>query len=61
MTTVFAVMRLVGNKKLSLTDLVSKYYPEYDCNNKGNTTIGNLLQHNSGLPFDYPGSLPTTF
>ena len=25
-----------------------------------NTTIQNLLLHNAGLPFDYPGPLPET-
>lgn len=60
MATTFGVMSLVGSNLMKLTDLVTKYIPNYDTNRKGNTTIANLLLHNSGLKYDYPGPLPRT-
>ena len=60
MATTFAVMHLVGSNFMKLTDLVSKYIPNYDVNKKGNTTIANLMLHNSGQKYDYPGALPKT-
>ena len=60
MATTYAVMSLVGSNLMKVTDLVSKYIPNYDTNRKGNTTIANLLLHNSGLKYDYPGPLPRT-
>ena len=53
-------MNLVSSNSIKLTDLVTKYYPNYDTNKKTNTTIANLLLHNAGLPYDYPGKLPAT-
>jgi len=53
-------MELVTSSSIKLTDLVSKYYPNYDTNKKTNTTIANLLLHNAGLPFDYPGKMPAS-
>lgn len=53
-------MELVTSNSIKLTDLVSKYYPNYDTNKKTNTTIANLLLHDAGLPFDYPGKMPAT-
>jgi CubicO group peptidase (beta-lactamase class C family) len=60
MATTLGMMNLVSSNSIKLTDLVSKYIPNYDVNKKGNTTIANLLLHNSGLPYDYPGPLPKT-
>ena len=60
MATTFAIMHLVGSNFMKLTDLVTKYIPNYDVNKKGNTTIASLLLHNSGLKYDYPGALPKT-
>jgi len=60
MATTFGMMSLVSSNILKLDDLVSKYVKNYDTNKKGNTTLGNLLLHNSGLPYDYPGPLPRT-
>ncbi|MCB0369531.1 MAG: beta-lactamase family protein, partial [Bdellovibrionales bacterium] len=60
MATTLGVMHLVGSNFLKLTDLVSKFIPNYDVNRKGNTTIANLLLHNSGQKYDYPGPLPKT-
>ena len=53
-------MNLVSSNSIKLDDYVSKYFLNYDTNRKGNTTIKNLLLHNAGLPYDYPGSLPST-
>lgn len=60
MATTLGIMNLVSSNSIKLTDLVSKYIPNYDTNRKGNTTIANLLLHNSGLKYDYPGPLPKT-
>lgn len=60
MATTLNVMNLVSSSTLKVDDLVSKWVPNYDVNKKGNTTIANLLLHNSGLPYDYPGALPRT-
>jgi CubicO group peptidase (beta-lactamase class C family) len=60
MATTFGVMSLVGSNLMKLTDPVTKYIANYDTNKKGNTTIANLLLHNSGLKYDYPGPLPRT-
>jgi len=60
MATTFGVMSLVGSNLMKVTDLVSKYVPNYDTNKKGNTTIAHLLSHNSGLKENYPGPLPKT-
>lgn len=43
---------------LSVDDLVTKYVPEYNNNNKGQTKVSNLLLHNAGLAPDYPGNRP---
>lgn len=58
MATTLAIMNLVSSNSIKLDDLVSKYVTNYDTNKKGNTTIKNLLLHNAGLPYDYPGPLP---
>ena len=60
MATTLAIMNLASSGALKVDDLVSKYIENYDTNKKGNTTIKNLLLHNAGLPFDYPGPLPET-
>lgn len=60
MATTLGIMNLVSSNSLKLTDLVTKYIPNYDTNRKGNTTIANLLLHNSGQKYDYPGALPKT-
>lgn len=58
--TTLGIMNLVSSNRLHLDDLVSKYIQNYDTNKKGNTTLKNLLLHNAGLPYDYPGPLPQT-
>jgi len=55
-----AYMNLLSSNAVKLTDLVSKYIPDYDTNKKGNTTVANLLLHNSGLPFDITGPTPAS-
>lgn len=60
MATTLAVMNLASSNSIKLDDLVSKYFENYDTNKKGNTTIKNLLLHNSGQAYDYPGPLPKT-
>ena len=60
MATTYAIMNMLSSKSINLDDLVSKYVENYDTNRKGNTTIKNLLLHNAGLPYDYPGPLPNT-
>lgn len=60
MATTYAIMNMMSSSSIKLDDLVSKYVENYDTNRKGNTTIKNLLLHNAGLPYDYPGPLPDT-
>jgi len=49
LATAPAVMLLVEEGKLSLTDPVSVYLPEFEQNGKGAVTILQLLTHHSGL------------
>ena len=60
MATSLGLMNMLSSNSIQLTDLVSKYIENYDTNKKGATTIANLLLHNAGLPYDYPGALPNT-
>ncbi len=48
--TTSAVMRLVDEGKLRLTDPVVNYIPQFGQNGKEKITIYNLMVHNSGLP-----------
>lgn len=49
-STTSAIMRLVDEGKLRLSNQVAKYLPGFNQGDKSNITISNLLQHNSGLP-----------
>lgn len=60
MASTLNVMNLASSNSIKLDDLVTKYIPNYDTNKKTNTTIANLMLHNSGLPYDYPFPLPRT-
>ena len=60
MATCLNLMNMLSSNSIQLTDLVSKYIENYDTNKKSNTTIAKLLLHSSGLPYDYPGTLPAT-
>ena len=44
-----AVMKLVDKKLVSLTDPISRWFPEFRKSRYGNITIINLLTHTSGL------------
>jgi beta-glucosidase-like glycosyl hydrolase/CubicO group peptidase (beta-lactamase class C family) len=48
-STTSAVMRLVGEGKLSLDDPIVKYFPAFGQHGKEKITLYNLLVHNSGL------------
>ena len=48
--TTSAVMKLVDENKISLSDKVSKYIPQFSANGKDEISIYNLMVHNSGLP-----------
>ena len=48
--TTTSVMILVERGELSLSDKVSKFFPEFDGVNKGPVTIEDLMRHRSGLP-----------
>jgi CubicO group peptidase (beta-lactamase class C family) len=60
MGTAAAILTLYNSHLLALEDTVAKYIPEYDNSGKRNITIGHLLLHCAGLPYDYPGALPST-
>jgi len=60
MVTSLNLMNMLSSNSIQLNDTVNKYIENYDTNKKGNTTIANLLLHNAGLPYDYPGTLPQT-
>jgi CubicO group peptidase (beta-lactamase class C family) len=47
-------MKLCDEGKISVTDPVIKYIPEYNNNNKSQTKLLNLLLHNAGLDPDAP-------
>jgi beta-glucosidase-like glycosyl hydrolase/CubicO group peptidase (beta-lactamase class C family) len=48
-STTSAMMKLVEEKKISLSDPVVKYFPAFGQNGKEKVTLYNLLVHNSGL------------
>src|SRR5699024_11398230 len=50
MATTAAIMKLVDKGKISLSDKVGSYFPEYRKGQKSNVTIAHLLRHDSGLP-----------
>lgn len=52
--TLPSIMKLYEEGKIQLSDLVIKFVPEYNNNNKSSTTIENLLLHNAGLDEDSP-------
>jgi CubicO group peptidase (beta-lactamase class C family) len=51
-----SVMVLLDKGKISVSDPVIKYLPEFDNNEKGTLTIEQLLLHRSGLVADNPMS-----
>lgn len=42
--------KLIENSQINLSDKIAKYFPEFDCDEKREITIENLLVHTSGLP-----------
>jgi CubicO group peptidase (beta-lactamase class C family) len=46
-----ALAQLFQAGKISYDDLVTKYWPEYQGAGKENTTIGQLVSHQAGVPF----------
>jgi CubicO group peptidase (beta-lactamase class C family) len=50
LATTPAIMRLLADGKLRLTDPVSKFFPEWKTGKKKEVTLRHLLEHNSGLP-----------
>lgn len=56
--TTSAILSLMESGFLSLDDHVTKFIPQYGNGGKNTTTIANLLLHNAGLLYDYPGPLP---
>ncbi|MEL3900358.1 serine hydrolase [Treponema phagedenis] len=50
MATTQSIMKLYFEGKLTVTDKVAKYLPEFAQNGKENVTIEQLLTHTSGLP-----------
>ena len=48
--TTSAVMRLVDERKVNLSDPIVKYLPQFGRNGKEKITLYNLMVHNSGLP-----------
>lgn len=45
-----AIMQLIEQKKLKLSDRVTKFWPEFGSHGKNTITIRQLLTHTSGLP-----------
>lgn len=52
--TTTAVMQLVESRRIALDIPVSRYWPAFAANGKGDVTIRELLAHTSGLPPDLP-------
>lgn len=51
--TAYAILKLAGEKKLSLDDKIIKYFPGYNIKIAGTITIRNLLTHSSGIVDHY--------
>jgi len=48
--TALCLHLLIDQGRVALTDPVSRYWPEYDQAEKGDTTVAMFLNHTSGLP-----------
>ena len=55
------IMKLIEQKKLSLDQKVSHFYPQFYGDGKENITIKNLLTHSSGIPGYYQFYLDENF
>jgi len=49
-TTQLAVLKLIGEQRLKLTNSVSYYLPKYQGDGRANRTIQHLISHKSGYP-----------
>jgi serine-type D-Ala-D-Ala carboxypeptidase len=52
LSTATLAMLLVSRRKISLTDPVAKYLPDFAANGKGAVQVRDLLRYSSGLPID---------
>lgn len=52
--TTLAAMKLYGEGKIDISLPVVRYLPQFGQNGKDKITIGNLMEHDSGLPPDPP-------
>jgi CubicO group peptidase (beta-lactamase class C family) len=52
LATATLAMLLVQRRKISLTDPVAKYLPDFATNGKGGVQVRDLLRYSSGLPID---------
>ncbi|HET8866501.1 MAG TPA: glycoside hydrolase family 3 N-terminal domain-containing protein [Gracilimonas sp.] len=50
MGTTVSVMKLIDEDKLHLDDRISKFFPEFDTEEKKDITIRDILLHQTGLP-----------
>lgn len=48
--TAMLIHKLKEEGKISLTDKIAEYIPEFGCNGKENITIGQVLSHRAGVP-----------
>ena len=55
--TATCALKLLEEKKINLGDRVSRYWPEYDCKSKGDTTIKDFFSHRAGM-FGFQEPLP---
>jgi CubicO group peptidase (beta-lactamase class C family) len=53
-----AILTLVDDGKLSLSDPISKYLPEFKKTKVASATLAQLLSHTAGMPQGYPGGRP---
>jgi D-alanyl-D-alanine carboxypeptidase len=51
--TAYSILKLAGDKKLSLDDKIGKYFPDFNPEIAGRVTIRNLLTHSSGIVEHY--------
>ena len=51
--TAYSILKLDGEKKLSMDDKIVKYFPDFNPKVAGKVTIRNLLTHSSGIVDHY--------
>ncbi|HNW56191.1 MAG TPA: serine hydrolase domain-containing protein [Bacteroidales bacterium] len=51
--TAYGILKLAGEKKLSLDDKIDKYFPDFNSKVAGVVTIRHLLTHSSGIVDHY--------